>query len=686
MWEWLASLSEHVQQFVGGNYGVLAAVAVGLVGVAISSGFSISGYGSGGLKIKFDQFKLDIQKLDPKLATNVIEALVRTFKNETPSREADRFTDLTVYDSLLYQPADRAKSRKLADTEPLLAGRDYTLEIAVRLQRTGIDSTDVPIPVLNPRQARETLSLLAVATVTYGPLKIENPVAPLTWEYHQDSTPAFIRLRLLKLDHPSANAEIEVRLYHSSLDLLDVMRLTVTIATDAQAASSGSTVRWFRDKGAVPAIEPDTAFRALNITVKSATNGYHFTFLFLRGDNAPEFPFVRHISTGDLQALLRKARDFWTRAAITAYADKIKVSKMTWQQHLTDLRDIGFRAWLLLFGDTGADVPGAAEEVGWLLRSLNLKQNTHIQVSYDMDVTDFVFPWALLYPPEETDVVDPDQFWGARFEIEQVWNGRTQDNLDTEPVRIAAALDSKFGQTEAEQKMFQDLLSAAGDRLTLTSGLNDRKSLLGSFRGVPASHMYYFFCHGYAPAGPSVLQPDGVQLLIKAINDAPAETQAVWQTLLTLTALMKDEAWIFLGDGEVTESQLSLAADYFRARRPIVFMNMCHSAALAPSMTSGLVRLFLRRSAAAVIGTEAPMTSVFAHAFAEQFFAHVLNNESIGTAMLKARRHFLNDKKRNPLGLAYSLYGRATVKIGKTAIIPLKTKGAEQPTSATAGR
>jgi hypothetical protein len=44
---------------------------------------------------------------------------------------------------------------------------------------------------------------------------------------------------------------------------------------------------------------------------------------------------------------------------------------------------------------------------------------------------------------------------------------------------------------------------------------------------------------------------------------------------------MKDEAWIFLGNSEVTESQLGLATDYFRARPPVVFMNMCHSAARA---------------------------------------------------------------------------------------------------------
>jgi hypothetical protein len=72
----------------------------------------------------------------------------------------------------------------------------------------------------------------------------------------------------------------------------------------------------------MPAIEPDAALRAVNIGVAPKTHDYQFTFLFLRGDKRPEFPFVRHISTGDLQSLLRRSRDFWTRATITAYAEK----------------------------------------------------------------------------------------------------------------------------------------------------------------------------------------------------------------------------------------------------------------------------------------------------------------------------------------------------------------------------
>ena len=598
-----------------------------------------------------------------------------------PFRESERFTDLTLYEGRLYEPDDRSGARKLEDTDSLLIGQHYTLEVAIRQIRTGV-SADKPagFAVINPRQRTETVSILVVATTTYGPLIIDNNIARIFWEYEKDSTPVYLRLRPRELVQPCMRAEVEVRLYHSNLDLLDVVRLTVTIATGSQVATSGSELRWFRDEKAQPLLSRDAAVRAINIVVRPTTNGYEFTFLFRRDGNESELTFIRHIGAGDVQALLRRTRDFWTKLAITAYADKLTVTRPTWQLYLAELRNIGSTAWVLLFGDAEGDSRGAAEEVGGLLSTLNVDKGTHVQVSYDESVVDFVFPWALLYPPEENDTVDPNRFWGARFQVEQVWNGRKEDGLRTEPVDIAVAIDQGFGLAEAQEEMFANFVARGSGRISVSRHSTDRTTLLTALRSNPASHLYYFFCHGYAPAGPSVLQPDGVQMLEKTIAEAPKEVQSAWQTLLTLTARMKDEAWIFLGNAEISESVLRQTQGFFRTRRPVVFLNMCHSAALLPSMSSGLVRLFLGRSASAVIGTEAPMTSVFAHAFAEQFFVYLLAGRDVGTALLQARLYFLAEDRRNLLGLAYTLYGRATVTVCRNAVIPLPAEdGAPSP-------
>jgi hypothetical protein len=41
----------------------------------------------------------------------------------------------------------------------------------------------------------------------------------------------------------------------------------------------------------------------------------------------------------------------------------------------------------------------------------------------------------------------------------------------------------------------------------------------------------------------------------------------------------------------------------------------------------------------------------------------------LGTVRRRARRHFLADDIRNPLGFVYTLYGRATVRLGGGQLI-----------------
>jgi hypothetical protein len=106
---------------------------------------------------------------------------------------------------------------------------------------------------------------------------------------------------------------------------------------------------------------------------------------------------------------------------------------------------------------------------------------------------------------------------------------------------------------------------------------------------------------------------------------------------------------------------------------------MCQSADLMPSMSSGLVRVFLRHNASAVVGTESPMTAVFANEFAKVVFDALFSCHDIGTALWKARRHFLTGNMRNPLGLAYTLYGRAVARLGTGAIVSAATGSNTNP-------
>ena len=119
-----------------------------------------------------------------------------------------------------------------------------------------------------------------------------------------------------------------------------------------------------------------------------------------------------------------------------------------------------------------------------------------------------------------------------------------------------------------------------------------------------------------------------------------------------------DRSWI-----ELTHGKLYLDELYGRIEKlessPFVILNMCESAQVTPSLSDSFIHFFIDRGARGVIGTECPMTLEFAHPFAEQFLGEMIAGTNVGVALLNARRRFLEFK--NPLGLAYTLFGSATV-------------------------
>lgn len=605
-----------------------------------------------------------------------METEEETIARETADRaakrsESDRFTDLTLYKNHLFPGDNSTHAIRVAEHEALQNGERYTLEVAIRKERRGIAAaTSAPRPVLNPRQSTETLKIFVVARAR-GAIVIDEPVASVDWPHDADSSPAFFRLTVPDTLSDPEEATIEVCIYHANLDLLDVVSLTVFVTpADESANVLPARIDWPRSSKAEPRLDPDTAVRKLTIRIGPAVEGYKLSFIFLRGDQTISFPLERDLTPGDLEALLTKVRDFWTQLVITNYETQLKVSAPTWKRYLVRLSELGNEAWELLFGSRAGSQKGASETISDLLLEMDLAAATHVQVTYDRGVTDFVFPWSILYPPGPAGAaIEPFLFWGARYQVEQVWEGRSHDGLDAEPVGVAVVVDPSFGEVKAQIEMMEDFKSGAGGRLDIDSPISDRQGLLAAFSQSPSRHLYYFFCHGYAPAGPPILRRESVRLLRESIEALPPGERETWNILLDLTAKMGDEAWMFIGGAQVGESELRRARNYFNQRRPVVFLNMCHSAAIAPSVTRGLVRLFMERDASAVIGTEAPMTSVFAHAFAQELLKGVFEGKDLGTALWQARRHFLSDEFRNPLGFAYTLYGRATAKVGMKPLV-----------------
>jgi Carboxypeptidase regulatory-like domain len=612
--------------------------------------------------------------------------------------ESSRYTDITIYEDHLFPADDLADATKVPDDVPLVANHPYTLEVAIRLKRTGIHS-DLPAKreVDNPREDQETLTIHVLATPTRG-FKITERLATISWSFNADSDSALFQLDIDPNYDTTRPGSIEIRILDESLNLLDIVMLEVAIVAEQSSGVDPSVAKrnliWPDKEREGLSLAGGSTPRLASIHVREVTGGFTFEFVLLSAQGkARNISIFRDISTDDLTFLLTRVRDFWSRLVISNYARKLAVSPSTYDSYLRELRDLGIQAWSLLFDTRTFDKEGASERLGQILARVEEDEKTlkeaqplfdsgegdRIQISYAVDYGDFIFPWSILHPPVSKETpLDPLRFWGARYQIEQVTKGPKKDRIDDRPINVLFALDSTFGDAPSQKKMFEDYQAAAKGEMVVSSPISDRKALEQYLIQDPAAHLLYFYCHGYAATRPGILTADGVKTLkqmIEGIRSKPGEGDSpdadALEKLMELTSKMAGESWIYLGDAEIKEAELRLLR-FFARRRPIVFLNMCQSADLVPSMSSGLVHLFLDHNASAVVGTESPMTGVFADAFAKKVLDRLFAGDNIGTSLWKARRYFLTTG-RNPLGLAYTLYGRADANLGnqdRSFVIP----------------
>jgi hypothetical protein len=94
-------------------------------------------------------------------------------------------------------------------------------------------------------------------------------------------------------------------------------------------------------------------------------------------------------------------------------------------------------------------------------------------------------------------------------------------------------------------------------------------------------------------------------------------------------------------------------------RRPLVFINACHSASEVPQFTQmmGWARQFMAAGAGAFLGTLWDVESHSAAAFAEAFYAQFAAGAALGKATQHARLAAKATRRGDPTWLAYSVYG-----------------------------
>jgi hypothetical protein len=230
----------------------------------------------------------------------------------------------------------------------------------------------------------------------------------------------------------------------------------------------------------------------------------------------------------------------------------------------------------------------------------------------------------------EDDVICPSGFWGFRHAlgIPPSVQGAPDAPLtlsapDGIKLAVAVCTDPNFHGRQAHEKALRTLLPA-GQMHWLYA---DERAETLELMQKEEPHLLYFFCHG------------------RVASDTPS--------LIVGPPTARG----------ISRDNLRNASIRWRTTRPLIFLNGCHTTALAPELALDLVSGFIGTSyAAGVIGTEittfVPLARTFAESCLQQFLVH---KRPIGEAIRHARLTLL--QRANPLGLIYVPYVLTGLKI-----------------------
>lgn len=303
----------------------------------------------------------------------------------------------------------------------------------------------------------------------------------------------------------------------------------------------------------------------------------------------------------------------------------------------------------IFFPSKALAAPGAYLRLGEIGERLREAAQTEGSMWLRVTSDSFYAPWNLMYT-RALDVVDghdvsPEGFWGYQNLVEHVplpptggAQNRGQDLAFNSPLNVAVHVDEDIDATlgVACVAPVRQALQAYGKAggLTVSEG-NTSVALATSLNQSKLDqHVLYFCCH--------------------AENEGDS------------TALKIDESCLKLTDRQVRitpgKLDLWLGKNVF-TNGPIVFLNGCHTGQMTSVFYQGFVPTFLNRRASAVIGTQTEAPARFAGEFARRFFDRFFKGGiSVGGALLEIRRE-LFDTHNNPLGLLYSIYRGADVRL-----------------------
>lgn len=595
---------------------------------------------------------------------------------ETPNvsmagKEAQsRFTDFTFFFTEKDELGD-----EVPRSNPLQNGYWYQLEVAVRKESRGIPVDKIKQnPIIEPKQEQDVTIFV---TAEGDGFEICEPVQTLILPPFGDSSiNAYFKVQPLKKSISIDDlSKIKVRLYYE-FNLLEEVVIHAEIVgkfDKPNYSQLGLEMPFFFKQEELKRgyldfsnVQP----RKMHIEVSKKSDYFQFNFFF-RNEKDQELVFTTpiYLSLYDLEDDLISIRNIWYDIAMSkTFTEKVQGNKNEFLLNIRKLAKVGRGLWIRLFKQ---EKNSSIYKIGAWLEKHPLKSNSILQVSFSKDATNFVFPWSLVYdrpvPRREHELPDLEGFWGTRYCIEQLLprSGKITDepNHIKEYLKLEFMLWQEFRNANKQKLLMNSLVSQSGGTFKVSNPPIIEADICYDLLKNCNSQILYFYTHGYTRhrhadigVGPNF------ELFIQKYESFDKNSpQREFYKLLYESVKQKefelDRSWIELSFGKLYLDELY---DFIKSlpSNPLVILNMCESAQITSSLSDSFIHFFLDRGARSVIGTECPMTIEFADPFAEELLKGILAGEQIGKILLNIRRHFL--KLKNPLGLAYSLFGSAT--------------------------
>lgn len=387
----------------------------------------------------------------------------------------------------------------------------------------------------------------------------------------------------------------------------------------------------------------DVDRREMTIFVNSSGNDrYQLTFAY----GGLEYKGALRLTKQELEDIILEIREKLEYLAVDQNSPIKHRKRYAFKTHVHELAELGGILWVKLFE---SEENKSLWQTSQFLKQFPVETGGTIQVIIKPDAAGFMFPWNLLYDgefPLDSKAVPEDileGFWGMRYCIEQAPLDRMERKWRCKPVQLGEHLMLSFmlkkdlPNADAQKRLMADLAQRSQHKIAVNEPIINADACFNLLRDND-SDILYFYSRGYTRRRRAdiAFKPDTT----------------------------REKSHIELSEGKLYLRQLELSKRQIALRKePVVILNMCESAQITPSLSEGFIPFFLEQGAVAVVGTECAMTTDFAHPFAEAFFESFLRGNPLGRALLTARRKFLQpDEFMAPLGLAYALYGLATLR------------------------